>query len=83
MIKVVRISNHIELTHVLFLDDVLMFGDGTFGNLQNLVKVLDSYQKATGMEINLEKLKLSQNNVHEGTLLEDKELIPVTTSPLS
>ena len=58
MIKGVRIANQIELTHVLFVDDVLMFGEGNFGNLEKLVKVLDDYQKATWMEINMEKSKL-------------------------
>ena len=33
MIKGVRIANQIELTHVLFVYDVLMFGQGTLGNL--------------------------------------------------
>ena len=46
-IKGVRIGNQIELTHVLFVDDVLMFGKGTLGNLANLVKVMDNYQSAT------------------------------------
>ena len=56
MIKGVRISNQIELTHVLFVYYMLMFGEGTYGNLEKLVKVLDDYQKATEMEINMEKL---------------------------
>ena len=33
MIKGVKVANHIEITHVLFVDDALMFGDGTFNNL--------------------------------------------------
>ena len=49
MIKGVRISNQIELTHVLFVDDVLMFGEGTLGNMEKLVRVLDDYQKETGI----------------------------------
>ena len=66
--KEVRVANQIELTHVLFVDDVLMFGDGTFSNLKNLVKVLKNYQRATWMEINLEKLKLSHSIVNEDVL---------------
>ena len=68
---------------MLFVDDVLMFGDGTFNNLQNLVKVLKSYQRATGMEINLEKSKLSQNCITEEVLTQERELIPVPISPLN
>jgi len=78
-IKGVRIDNQIELTHVLFVDDVLMFGEGTLGNL---VEVLDNYQSATGMEINLEKSKLSHNKVQEELLTQAKEIIPISTTPL-
>ena len=68
---------------MLFVDDVLMFGNGTFNNLHNLVKVPKSYQRATGMEINLEKSKLSHNNINEEVLTQARELIPVSISPLN
>ena len=76
------IDNHIERTHVLFVDDVLMFGEGTLGNMENLVKVLDNYQSTRGMEINLENLKLSHNKVQEEILTQAKEIIPVSAAPL-
>ena len=68
---------------MLFLDDVLVFGNGTFSNIQNLVKVLKTYQKATWMEINLEKSKLSHNNVNEDILTWTKDLIPVSITPMT
>ena len=40
LIKGVKVANQIELTHVLLMDDVLMFGVGTLSNIQNLEKVL-------------------------------------------
>ena len=83
MIKGVKVANQIEITHVLFVDDVLMFGDGTFSNIQNLVKVLKSYQRATRMEINLEKSKLYQNCINEEVLTKERELIPMPISPLN
>ena len=55
LIKGVKIANQTKLTHVLFVDDVLMFGVGTLSNIQNLEKALRRHQKATSMEINLEK----------------------------
>ena len=33
LIKGFKIANQIELTHVLFVDDVLMFGMGTISNI--------------------------------------------------
>ena len=55
MIKGIKVAKQIEITHVLFMDDVLMFGIGTITNIQNLNRVIKNYQLATGMEINLEK----------------------------
>ena len=60
LIKGVKVSNQIELSHVLFVDGVLMFGIGTFDNIQNLIKVLKSYQLATGMEIGKIKIVTQQ-----------------------
>ena len=51
--------------------------------MENLVKVMDNYQSATGMEINLEKLKLSHNKVQEEMLTLDKEIISISVAPLS
>ena len=80
MIKGVKVSNQTELTHVLFIDDVLMFVVGTFSNIQNLEKVLKNYQVATSMEINLEKSKLLHNNMDEEVITQVRALIPVSLS---
>ena len=61
--KGIRINNAIELSHLLFVDDVVMLGEGTWGNLKEVEKVLDLYKKATGMHINVEKSILSQNGL--------------------
>ena len=82
LIKGVKISNQIELTHILFVDDVLMFGMGTISNIQNLEKVLRRYQEATGMEINLGKSNLLHNNMDEEVITQEKTLILVTISTI-
>ena len=38
LIKGVKVAIQTKVTHVLFMDDVLMFGVGTFSNIQNLEK---------------------------------------------
>ena len=65
LIKGVKVTNQTDLTHGLFVDDVLMFGEGTLKNLQNLEKIIRKYQKPTGMKINLEKSNLIHNNLDE------------------
>ena len=82
LIKGVNVTNQTELTHVLFVDDVLMSGEGTLNNLQNLEKILRRYQKATSMKINLEKSNLIHNNLDEDFITQAKSLIPVSISQI-
>ena len=48
----------IELTHILFVDDVLLLGEGTMENMQSLAQFLSLYKKATWMLINMDKSSL-------------------------
>ena len=48
-------SSSIKLTHVLFVDDVPLMGEGSYVNIKNPVKIRETYQKATCMSINIEK----------------------------
>ena len=54
--KGIRINNTVELSHILFVDDVVMLGEGTWGNLKETKKILELYKKATCMHINMESL---------------------------
>jgi hypothetical protein len=55
VLKGVKVSNFVNITHLLFFDDVLLFGDGTSQELRSLRTILDLYCKAMGMELNLRK----------------------------
>ena len=52
-----------ELTHILFVDDVIMMGQGNLENMQSTTQIPYLYNKATGMVINMEKSNLALNNV--------------------
>ena len=45
--KGVMVTNSKELSHIMFVDDVVMMGEGTWENIKEVVKVLDLYKKAT------------------------------------
>lgn len=47
-----------SLTHLLFVDDVLIFLNGTMANTSTLQNVFDLFQMATGMIINVQKSTL-------------------------
>ena len=53
------------LTHILFVDDVVMMGEGSWENLNEAENILELYKKATGMHINVEKSILSENGITE------------------
>ena len=59
--KGVMVTNSEELSHILFVDDVIMMGKRTCENLKEAEQLLNLYKKATGMRINVEKSILSKN----------------------
>jgi hypothetical protein len=54
-IKGISIGPHFSLTHLLFVDDILIFCQGSMMFLLHLLSLLDIFCKATGMQINGEK----------------------------
>lgn len=53
--KGISISPNLVITHLLFVDDILIFCDGSRRSLQTLRQGLGLFQIASGMEINEEK----------------------------
>ena len=51
-IKVLRSK---EITHTLFVDDVLLFGIGVEEKLREYASLIDKYKKSTRMLINIDK----------------------------
>ena len=59
------VTNSKELSHILFVDDVVMMGEGTWENLKEAKQIIDLYKKATGMHINVENSILFENGFSE------------------
>ena len=53
--KGVPISNALYLSHLLFVDDILIFYDGSRRDIDKLCDGIDLLQVATGMVINMQK----------------------------
>ena len=60
-IKGIKVSDTEEVTHSLFVDDVLLFGEGNIRNLEAFIALIDKYRKATGMVLNMDKSNLIHN----------------------
>jgi hypothetical protein len=73
----IKISQALHLTHLLFVDDVLIFSGGSRREAEALRNILTLFSKATGMQINEGKSTLTTN------LLSEEEGKPLGfTSPL-
>ena len=55
----IQMAPNLNITHLLFVDDVLIFCSGTRGDSKVLMEILYLFSKATGMEINARKSSLT------------------------
>ena len=69
-----------EVTHTLFVDDALLFGEGSIKNLEAFLALIDKYKRATGMVVNVEKSNLIHNEFPEEMIQRTKELIQYQTT---
>jgi hypothetical protein len=78
VLKGVKVSNSMNIMHLLFFDDVLMFGDGTSQELRSLRIILDLYCKAIGMELNLRKSCMLLNYIPMDASNQIKDIMSIT-----
>ncbi|TYK29463.1 LINE-1 retrotransposable element ORF2 protein [Cucumis melo var. makuwa] len=62
-IKGVRMKDNLNLTHLLFADDILLFVEDDEPSLQNLKNIINLFQLASGLNINLNKSTISPINI--------------------
>ena len=67
-IKGIKISSHFHLTHLLFVDDVILFGLGTVEEWIVFKTILDSFCEASGMLINFAKSCFLHNDLDASLL---------------
>ena len=49
---------NIDLTHLCFADDLMVFTDGSKRSIDEILKIFDTFDKMTGLKISLEKSTL-------------------------
>ena len=67
-IRGIKISPQLSLTHLLFVDDVIMFATGTFKEWVAFKVILDTFCATSGMHINMDKSCFLHNNMDDGIL---------------
>ena len=76
------IGDQLNITHLLFVDDVLIFCSRDRRDTRVLKEILDLFSKATGMDINVEKSTLTNHLLRPEEELELFENFPFTISDL-
>ena len=76
LIRGIKISSALALTHLLFMDDVILLGTGTLLEWMDFEVILSTFCKASGMSISVEKSGFLFNNIDEGTLLNIARVLP-------
>ena len=83
LIKGFQYSPDLSITHLLFVDDVLLFGIGTVSEWKAYKEALDLFCSATGMAVNKEKSSFLYQDVNEDIRCQIVELLPYSMAPIN
>ena len=75
-IKGIKISHLLSLSHLLFVDDVILFGLGSVEEWVAFKTILDIFCEASGMSINANKSCFLQNNLSMDTIHRITDILP-------
>ena len=64
----IRIAANLNITHLLFVDGILVFCSGSFREAERLSKILILFCKATRMQINVQKSTITTFNLEEESM---------------
>ena len=81
-IRQIHISQRLSLTHLFFVDDVILFGLAIVEEWHAFKEALDLFCSATGMTISREKSSFLYNEVDEDTRRHISVLLPYRMEPI-
>ena len=74
--KGIQVAPNFFITHLLFVDDVLIFCFGSVRDVVTLGEILDLFSKATGMEVNVVKSSITSHFLREEERREFERIFP-------
>jgi hypothetical protein len=81
-IKGVAVAKGIRITHLLFVDDIILFGRGSLTEWGMFKEALDLFSNATGMAYSAHKSQFLEAGWTREELIPLKELLPYEVKPL-
>ena len=82
-IKGVKMSQIIKITHFLFVDDVILFGEGPQAEWHAYKDILDMFCNARGILISESKSTMLENRLEEEVLNQIPSLFPYEIKDLN
>ena len=83
LIRGIKISSALALTHLLIVDDVILLGTGTLLEWIAFEVILSTFYKGSGMSISVDKSCFLFNNVDEGILIDIARVLPYKMEPIA
>ena len=83
LIRGIKISPSLALTHLLFVDDVILLGTGTLLEWIAFDVILGTFCKASRMTISIDKSSFLFNNVDKDTLGDIARVLPYKMEPIA
>jgi hypothetical protein len=78
----IKISDTVVISHLLFVDDIMIFSHGSTRKIGSLKEILGIYCNATGMEINMRKSSMLINALDKGEKTQIANLFPMNIMEL-
>ena len=78
----IQLSPSLTLSHLLFVDDVILLGSGTLQDWSAFEDIIETFCKASGMRINIEKLCFLYYNLTNDCLNDFAGALPYRMFPL-
>lgn len=82
-IKCVEFGPHVVITHILFVDDLLLLGPGNVDEWKMFKENLDYFSNAIGIEVNHDKFIGLSSNFEEKNMESIKGIFPLNFGMLN
>jgi hypothetical protein len=69
-------NGYVILTHLLFMDDIMLFSNGSEKGARRIHEILNIFYKATRMEVNAQKYSFSFSELREEVVQRLATLFP-------
>eukprot|EP00253_Pinus_taeda_P031126 PITA_31126 len=80
--KGIEVAINLYIKHLLFIDDILIFSNGSYNELKEFKNIFDLFMKATGMQINSGKSQVCVAGYNRRECTRMSNLFPFQIQPL-